>query len=194
VKPAFFETQAAFRAWLEEHHADRDELLVGFYKRKSRKPSITWAESVDEALCFGWIDGIRNTLDDDSYTIRFTPRRPHSNWSLVNIARAKELVKLGLMCPAGLRAFKQRDEKAAAYSYEQRETAKLDAAAEREFQRHPKAWEFFQQQPRSYRKTAIFWVVSAKREETRRTRLSTLIDDSEHDRRIAPLTRPPKKP
>ncbi|GAC1348664.1 MAG: YdeI/OmpD-associated family protein [Ktedonobacteraceae bacterium] len=189
LKPTFFATPSAFRAWLEEHHHTTQELWVGFYKRSSGKPSITWPEAVDEVLCFGWIDGVRKGIDDISYTIRFTPRKPRSTWSPVNITRVKELTAQGLMRPAGLKAFEQRaEERSEIYSYE-REKARLDDAFEQQFRANTKAWDFFQTQPAWYRKTASWWVISAKREETRRKRLATLIDDSEHGRTIAPLTR-----
>jgi uncharacterized protein YdeI (YjbR/CyaY-like superfamily) len=190
-RPVFFETPAAFRAWLETHHARRDELWVGFYKRASGRPSITWPESVDEALCFGWIDGIRRSLDERRYAIRFTPRRPQSTWSAVNIKRAKELTRLGRMEPAGLRAFQARaDEKTAIYSYEQRKTARLEAADERQFRANAKAWAFFNAQPPWYRRVAVYWVISAKRPETRARRLAALIADSARGRTVPPLTRP----
>ena len=194
MEPQFFATPEEFRAWLEEHHADEPELLVGFYKKSSGKPSMTWSESVDEALCFGWIDGVRRSLDDESYTIRFTPRRPRSTWSAVNIQRAKELARLGRMTPAGVKAFEaRRDDASAIYSYEQRHAATLDPEHEREFRANTQAWEFFQRQPPSYRKAAIWWVVGAKKEETRRKRLATLIGDSAEGRRVAPLTPPSKR-
>jgi uncharacterized protein YdeI (YjbR/CyaY-like superfamily) len=189
--PIFFATPADFRAWLEAHHADTPELLVGFYKKGSGKPSITWPESVDEALCFGWIDGVRRSLDADSYTIRFTPRRPRSTWSAVNIKRVAELTEMGRMRPAGLKAFESRTEdNSGIYAYEQRENAALDPAQEEEFQANPTAWAFWQAQPPGYRKTATWWVVSAKQEATRRKRLATLIADSAAGRRLAQLARP----
>jgi len=187
VKPKFFATPAAFRAWLEANHETAGELLVGFHKRASGKPSMTWPESVDEALCFGWIDGIRRSLGETSYTIRFTPRRERSRWSDVNVRRAKELLRLGLMWPAGRRAFEKRDETDAAYSYEQRQAAELDAESERAFRANAAAWAYFQSRPPWYRRTATHWVTSAKRDETRRARLATLIDDSAHERLIKPL-------
>jgi uncharacterized protein YdeI (YjbR/CyaY-like superfamily) len=190
VKPTFFATQAAFRAWLEAHHETADELLVGFHKKGSGKPSMTWPESVDEALCFGWIDGVRRTIDEVRYTIRFTPRRERSRWSDVNIRRAKELVRAGLMRPAGLRAFEKRDESEAAYSYEQRQAAELDAESERAFRANAAAWRYFQSRPPWYVRAATHWVTSAKKEETRRSRLATLIDDCAHERLIKPLRRP----
>jgi uncharacterized protein YdeI (YjbR/CyaY-like superfamily) len=190
VEPIFFETPAHFRAWLEEHHEARRELLVGFYKKGSKRPSITWPQSVDEALCFGWIDGIRRGIDDESYSIRFTPRKPTSNWSSVNIARVAELTKEGRMRPAGIEAFERRSEKRSGiYAYEQRKTARLSADQQREFMANDAAWSFFQAQPPGYRQTATYWVVSAKREETRRKRLATLIEDSASGRRLGRLTR-----
>ena len=194
MEPTFFETPADFRAWLARHHDTEPELLVGFYKKGSGRPSITWPESVDQALCFGWIDGVRRGIDEESYTIRFTPRKPSSNWSSVNIKRVGELNELGLMRPAGLAAFERRsEEKSGIYAYEQRTAAKLDAAQQREFEANPAAWEFFQAQPPSYRQTAIYWVVTAKREETRAKRLATLIDDSANGRRLRHLVSPGRR-
>ena len=189
-KPTYFATPAAFRAWLQAHHATSTELLVGFYKVGSGKPSITWPESVDEALCFGWIDGVRRTIDEERYTIRFTPRKPRSTWSAINLKRVDELTKLGRMQPAGAAAFARREAaRSQIYSYEQRSEAALDDGFEREFRANERAWAFFQAQPPWYRRTAIYWVMTAKREETRQKRLATLIDDSAHGRRIAPLSR-----
>jgi len=191
--PVFFPFPEAFRAWLQKHHDKEQELWVGFHKKSSAKPSSTWPEAVDAALCFGWIDGVRKSLDDDSYTIRFTPRKSRSTWSAVNIKRATELKKLGLMQPAGLRAFEKRsDDRSAIYSYEQRKTAKLCGAYEKQFRARGKAWDFFQAQPPWYRRVASFWVTSAKKEETRLKRLATLIEDSERGQRVGPLRRPGK--
>lgn len=191
MEPVFFATPAEFRAWFEAHHETAQEVLVGFYKKDSGKPGITWPESVDEALCFGWIDGVRRSLDEISYCIRFTPRKPRSIWSDVNIKRAQELIVLGRMQPAGLKAFEQRTEaRSRIYAYEQRNTAQLDEAAEQRFRANAAAWAFFQRQPPSYRRTAIWWVVSARQEATRINRLATLIEDSAHGRTIRPLTRP----
>lgn len=181
----FFETPAQFRAWLEANHATAAELHVGYYKKSSGRPSMTWPESVDQALCFGWIDGIRRSIDDESYTNRFTPRRPGSNWSLVNIRRALELIELGFMHPAGLAAFEARDPaKSEEYSYENRPYG-LDGPYESELRANPAAWEYWQAQPPHYRRGSARWVMSAKREETRRKRLATLIADSEAGRWIA---------
>jgi uncharacterized protein YdeI (YjbR/CyaY-like superfamily) len=194
LDPTFFETPAAFRAWLEEHHAAVRELWVGFHKKGSGRPSITWPEAVDEALCFGWIDGVRKSVDEASYAIRFTPRKARSIWSAVNIGRAQELIATGAMRPAGLDAFAARaEERSGIYSHEQRQAVELGDAFERQFRANPEAWAFFQAQAPSYRKAAIWWVVSAKKEETRRKRLVTLIDDSAHRRTVPPLTRPTKR-
>jgi uncharacterized protein YdeI (YjbR/CyaY-like superfamily) len=195
VKPIFFATAGELRQWLERNHASATELLVGFYKRGSGKPSITWQELVDEELCFGWIDSVRQGIDEVSYSNRLTPRTARSTWSAINIARAKELIRLGRMRPAGLKAFERRtDERSAIYSYEQRKKARLDPEAERSFRANKKAWAFFQAQAPGYRKTAIWWVISAKREETRQKRLTTLIGDSQNGRTIGPLTRRPRLP
>ena len=186
----YFATPAEFRKWLVANHAKAQELWVGFYKKESGRPSITWPESVDEALCVGWIDGIRKRLDDESYVIRFTPRKAQSTWSAVNIARVAELTREGRMRPAGLAAFERRSEaKSAIYSYEQKETAAFDEEAERQFRSNAKAWEFFQSQPPWYRRTATHKVLSAKREETRQKRLATLIADSAAGRRLRELDR-----
>jgi uncharacterized protein YdeI (YjbR/CyaY-like superfamily) len=189
-EPTFFAEPADFRAWLEENHERASELWVGFHKKATGRSSITWPQAVDEALCFGWIDGIRRSLGDESYMIRFTPRKARSTWSAVNIARVKELVAEGRMQPAGLAAFEARsDDRSAIYAYEQRHDAKLAPEQEREFRANPRAWEFFQGQPTSYRKTALWWVVSAKREETRARRLRTLVEDSANGRRLRHLSR-----
>jgi uncharacterized protein YdeI (YjbR/CyaY-like superfamily) len=183
MEPRFFRSQSAFRAWLTKHHAAAPELLVGFYKKGSGKPSMTWPESVDEALCFGWIDGIRRRVDDDSYTIRFTPRRPRSIWSAVNIKRAQVLADEGKMQPTGRAAFEARTEnRSGIYAYEQR-SATLPETYARLMKKHKAAWSFFLAQPPSYRKRIGWWIVSAKQEETRLKRLDKLIDESAHGRR-----------
>ncbi|WP_199442327.1 YdeI/OmpD-associated family protein [Umezawaea beigongshangensis] len=185
MEPTFFATPDEFRAWLEQHHATESELHVGFYKKGSGRPSTTWAESVDQALCFGWIDGVTRRLDDESYTIRFTPRRPRSHWSNVNIARMGELIERGLARPAGIAAFEARTaERSGQASFEQ-ETVEFAAEHRAEFEAHADAWAWFCAQPPGYRKTATWWVISAKREETRRTRLATLIRDSADGLKIA---------
>ena len=193
LKPQFFPSPSAWRAWLEEHHAGAQELWVGLYKRDSGRPSITWPEAVDGALCFGWIDGVRKSVDATSYKIRFTPRKPRSIWSAVNVRRATELSALGLMHPAGLAAFQKREgNRSEIYSYEQRKAAKLPAAYEKEFRAQKTAWKFFQAQAPWYQRTCSFWIISAKKEETRLKRLAALIEDSVHQRTIPALTRPPK--
>jgi len=192
-KPTFFPAPSDFRAWLETHHDKFPELLVGFYKKDSGKPSITWPESVDAALCFGWIDGVRRSIDETSYAIRFTPRRPTSTWSAVNIKRVKHLKKTGLMHPAGLKAFAARSaRKSGIYSYEQRESAKFTREQERQFRADKSAWEFFRLQAPWYQRLTTYWVVSAKKEETKLKRLSVLIDHS-RNRRTLPRLIPAKK-
>lgn len=193
MKPTFFATPAKLRAWLEAHHEVKTELLVGFYKKSSGKPSITWPESVDEALCFGWIDGVRKTLGDDAYTIRFTPRKRTSIWSAVNVKRVAALTKLGRMTPAGLRAFEARKpEKTGIYSFECKTPPRLEAAQEKILRANAKAAAFFDAQAPWYRRTATHWVVSAKRAETRERRLAQLVADSAAGRTIRPLTRAAK--
>ena len=189
--PKFFASSAEWRGWLEKHHADTQELWVGFYKRDSGRSSITWPEGVDGALCFGWIDGVRKSIDAISYKIRFTPRKPRSIWSAINIRRANELSKSGLMHSAGLAAFAKRDgDRSAIYAYEQRKTAKLPPLFEKKFRGNAEAWKFFQSQPPWYKRTSTYWVISAKREETRSKRLATLIDCSARKRNIPTLNRP----
>jgi uncharacterized protein YdeI (YjbR/CyaY-like superfamily) len=190
VKPLFFATPAEFGAWLEEHHATAGELWVGFYKKGSGKRSITWQESVEQALRFGWIDGVRRSLGDDSYTNRFTPRKPTSNWSLINVAKVEELKRRGLMAPAGLRAYEARmPERTGVYSSEREQPARLPPEQERRFRANPAAWDWFSARPPGYRRTATHWVVSAKREETRLRRLQQLIDCSAEGRNVPPLAR-----
>lgn len=192
MEPKFFATPKDFRKWLEKNHEKEIELSVGFYKKGSGKQSITWPESVDQALCFGWIDGVRHSLGEESYKIRFTPRRPRSIWSAVNIKRMGELIEAGLVSPAGLAAFEKRDEeRSRIYAYE-REIVTLDKKYETKFRKNKKAWEFFESQPPSYKKPCLNWIASAKHEETRLRRLETLIKDSENGERIAQLRRTPK--
>jgi uncharacterized protein YdeI (YjbR/CyaY-like superfamily) len=190
MKPTYFAIPDEFRAWLGEHHADETELWVGYYKKGSGRPSLTWPETVDEALCFGWIDGVRKSVDEESYAIRFTPRRVRSIWSAVNVKRVQELTDRGRMRPAGLKAFAERDEeRSGVYAHEQGASAELGAEFEELFRANEAAWTFFQTQPAGYRKTATWWVVSAKKDETRRKRLGILIEDSAQGRTIRPLTR-----
>jgi|SRR3954449_10523421 uncharacterized protein YdeI (YjbR/CyaY-like superfamily) len=192
MQPKFFETPDDWRRWLEQNHNRTSELLVGFYKKDSGKRSITWPESVDAALCFGWIDGVRRRIDDTSYSIRFTPRTSRSFWSVVNIKRMGELTAAGLVHPAGTKAFEARaGERSGVYSFEQAKV-ELTAAQEKQFRNNKPAWTFFQSQPPWYKKTATWWVISAKRPETRDKRLAVLIKDSAESRTIGPLTRKPK--
>lgn len=188
MDPIFFRNAAEFRAWLERHHDTSEELMVGFFKKASGRPSMTWEESVDEALCFGWIDGVRTGIDDERYAIRFTPRRRGSTWSARNVGRAEDLIDRGLMTPAGLEAFEARVEDRGPYSYERRHSVRLDEALERRFRSRAKAWASFGAMPPSYRKAALHWVMSAKREETRERRLARLIEDSAAGRRISAVT------
>ncbi len=190
MDPIFFASTAEFRSWLEEHHETATELWVGFYKKASGKPSMTWSEAVDQALCFGWIDGVRRSVGADGFANRFTPRKPRSNWSNVNIAKVEALTAQGLMMPAGVRAFELREAaQSGVYSFEKRPEA-LPPEYEAQFREQPAAWVFFEQQPPGYRRLAAHWVTSAKREETRLKRLATLIEDSACGRRIGLLARP----
>ena len=183
--PLYFATPAAFHEWLEKNHQTKSEQWIGFYRKASGRPSITWAEAVDEALCFGWIDGLRKTIDASSYKIRFTPRRPSSNWSATNIARMKDLIRDGRVRPAGITVFQRRTPaKSRVYSYENRKAARLSSAATKLFRAESTAWRFFQQQPASYRQTAIWWMVSAKRPQTQNNRLQRLIASSKAGRRL----------
>ncbi len=190
MNPTFFKTPAAFRAWLSRHHRRAKALRVGFHKKGSGKPSITWPEAVDEALCFGWIDGIRHRLDDFRYTIRFTPRQPGSTWSVVNLKRVRVLKKRGRMRPAGLALFVNRDpRKSGLYSFEQRRNIKLTPRLEQVLRANRKAWAHFRAQAPWYQRTASFWVMSAKQEATRLRRLATLIASSALGQAVPPLTR-----
>jgi uncharacterized protein YdeI (YjbR/CyaY-like superfamily) len=184
----FFATPSELRAWLEEHHATASELWVGLYKKASGRRSLTWSQIVDEVLCFGWIDGKSQRIDEDRYRQRLTPRRPTSNWSAVNIANVGELRVQGRMTPAGEAAFAaRREDRSAVYSYERRHEAAFDAEQEAAFRANGPAWEWFAGQAPSYRTAATYWVVSAKRPETRARRLATLIECSSEGRRVPPL-------
>ncbi|MFC5413115.1 YdeI family protein [Larkinella bovis] len=187
--PMFFATPEEFRQWLAKHHETEKELYVGFYKVGSGKPSITWPQSVDEALCFGWIDGVRQSIDERSYQIRFTPRKRNSIWSTVNLKRIEQLVEQGRVQPAGLAVYQARDLKKTGLYAHERERWDLDPVQETAFRASEKAWQFFQQQTPSYRKSAQKWVVSAKQEATRQKRLADLIDHSEKGQKIPPLRR-----
>ena len=193
MEPKFFKTQAAFRAWLEKNHDRKTELLIGFYKAASGKGGLTYQQALDEALCFGWIDGVRRTIGEDAWEQRWSPRKARSPWSRINIKRAGELRDAGLMHPAGLKAFEGRDRsKDSSYSYENA-LRKLSPAHEKRFKANKKAWAFWGSQPPGYKRTASWWVMSAKREETRERRLATLIADSAAGRRIGLLTSPTAK-
>lgn len=193
MKPTFFKTQTELRTWFEKNHADTPELVIGFYKKDSGRGGITYQNALDEALCFGWIDGIRKSIDETKWMIRFTPRKKKSIWSDVNIKRATELEQAGQMHAAGLAAFHGRDEKLQKqYSFENRDR-KLDAAFEKIFRANKKAWAWFSAQAPSYQRAASWWVISAKQEATRAKRLKTLIHDSEAGVKVAPLRRPNEK-
>jgi uncharacterized protein YdeI (YjbR/CyaY-like superfamily) len=190
MNPIFFDSPSAFRRWLEKNHTTSNELYVGYYKKHTGKPSLTWPQSVDEALCFGWIDGIRRSWDEEGYIIRFTPRRKTSIWSAINLRRVPELIKEGRMRPAGLAIYEARNpEKANKYSFEQRETAKLPPAMVKQFRASKKAWAFFEAQPPGYRRLIAFYVVSAKQDATRQRRLERVIRDSAAGRRVGQFER-----
>lgn len=187
-KPTYFASAEDFRAWLDAHHESATELLVGFHKRKTGRPSLTWVESVQQALCYGWIDGVRKRVDDDAYTIRFSPRKRGSIWSSVNVRHVEALIASGQMRPAGQRAYEaRRPYKSGVYSYEQR-SVDLPPAYARLLKKQPKARRFFEAQPPSYRRAVMWWIVSAKKEETRMKRLSVLIDLCAHGERLPALT------
>jgi uncharacterized protein YdeI (YjbR/CyaY-like superfamily) len=184
----FFDSAAAFRQWLAKHHASQSELLVGFYKTKSGRGGLTYAQAVDEALCFGWIDGVRHGIDADSYSIRFTPRKKRSIWSAVNLRHVARLEKAGRMAAAGLKVFRERDPKRAGiYSFENRPRT-LAPSYRKEFAANRQAWAWFSAQPPWYRRTAAFWVMSGKKEQTQRRRLAVLIASSERERRAPPFS------
>jgi uncharacterized protein YdeI (YjbR/CyaY-like superfamily) len=184
TEPVYFVKPSDLRKWFAKNHLKKTELVVGFYKTSSGKPSITWSESVDEALCFGWIDGVRKSIDGERYMIRFTPRKPTSIWSAINIKKIEELTKKGLMQPAGLEAFSKRTEqRSKVYSHENAQKT-LDRPIEKTFKANKKAWTFFQAQAPSYRKVCIHWIMGGKQEATRMGRLNKLIAESEAGRRL----------
>lgn len=189
VEPIFFESAAGFGAWLKQHHATATELWVGFRKVGTGKPTMTWSESVDEALCFGWIDGVRKSAGEDGYVIRFTPRKPGSKWSLINLRKVEALKAEGRMRPAGLVAWERRNVSEAGYSFERTEPATLADEELARFRRQPRAWAWFEGQPPGYRRLVLHWVTSAKRPETRARRLAALMADCAAGRRIAQLRR-----
>jgi uncharacterized protein YdeI (YjbR/CyaY-like superfamily) len=187
MKPTFFTSPERFRQWLEKNHTSAEEILLGFHKKGSGKKSITYPEALDEALCFGWIDGVRRSFDETSYTIRFTPRKPRSIWSLVNVKHVERLQKEGRMHSAGLAAFERRDAKRTGiYSFENA-PRELSREYEQEFRRHKGAWQFFQAYPPYLKKQVSYWVMSAKKEETRTSRLRRLIESSAKGERIGVL-------
>jgi len=187
-EPIFFESPEAFYAWLEERHETETEVSVGYWKKGTGRPSLTWSEAVDQALCFGWIDSRANTIDEERYRQRFTPRKPGSNWSKVNIAKVARLTEAGKMRPAGLAAFEARPEaKSGVYSFEQEKPAQLPRAYEKRLRADAAAWEYWKARPPSYRRTATHWVVSAKREETRERRLAQLVECSAAGRHVPPF-------
>lgn len=185
--PLYFPTSKDFRDWFQSNYQDQSELWVGFYKKATGLPSITWPESVDQALCFGWIDGIRKSIDDKSYKIRFTPRKAQSHWSGVNIKKVKELKKLGLMTPAGLRAYNRRTKaKSRQASFEQGKV-ELRKDFEDKLMKNTKAWNYFKEKSPSYQKQTIWWVMSAKKEETQIKRMNVLIESSQKQEVIPPM-------
>ena len=189
----YFASPDELRAWLEKRHSTADELWIGYYKKASGKQTVTHAEAVDEALCFGWIDGVRRSVDEERFANRFTPRRQGSNWSQINIKRVGELVEMGRMTPAGLEAFERRDQsRSPQYSFENRPST-LPDEYKSVFRNNPAAWDFFELQPPGYRRTAIWWVMSAKKDETRLRRLNSLMEDSSKGRRIGLLARPERR-
>jgi uncharacterized protein YdeI (YjbR/CyaY-like superfamily) len=191
--PRFFRTPAAFRDWLHANHDQASELLVGFYRKDSGRESISWPESVDEALCYGWIDGVRRSIDGESYSIRFTPRKATSIWSNVNIAKVEALVREGRMMPAGLAAYARRDPaRSGIYAFE-KEAAVFDADAQRTFKKSRAGWAFFHAQPAGYQRLATHYVVSAKRPETRAKRLAAVIMHSARGERIPQYVSTPKR-
>ncbi len=183
MRPTFFTSGTAFRAWLTKHHASRTELWVGFWKRATGKPCMSWSESVDEALCYGWIDGVRRSRDAESYVIRFTPRRPGSAWSALNLRKRKALEAAGRMTDAGRRAFHASDHRRSGYATKDFEK-EFDAVALRAFRRERGAWTYFQAQPPGYRRITTYWVMSARRPKTRARRLGILIAASAESRRL----------
>lgn len=185
--PTFFPEPTDFRAWLDEHHTSADHLWVGYYKKASGKPSVTWEETVVEALCYGWIDGIRRSRDDESFVIRFTPRKPKSVWSQRNIDLMERLIAEGRVKPAGLAAFAHKDVHPDSGYRAADVTAKLTPEMIERFKATPRAWQFYQEQPPGYRRSAARWVMGAKREETRQRRFSTLMNDSANQLRIKQL-------
>jgi uncharacterized protein YdeI (YjbR/CyaY-like superfamily) len=191
VEPIYFASPEEFRAWLEEHHASESEVLVGYHRKATGRPSMTWQQSVDEALCYGWIDGVRRGVDEERYSIRFTPRKATSTWSAVNIDRFQALQAEGRTRPAGHSAFAaRREDRSRIYSYERREEARFEEHEERRFRDNAAAWAFWESRPPGYRRVATHWVVSAKKPETRERRMAQLIEDSANGLLIKSQRRP----
>ena len=193
AEPRFFKTQAELRRWLTANHGKANELVIGFYKKGSIRQGVTYREALDEALCFGWIDGVRHRIDDERYSNRFTPRRARSFWSAVNIARVGELRAMGRMHPAGIAVFDRRDQARTDRFESERAGAVLTPAEEKTIKATPKAWEFLQTVAPSYRRSAIWWIAQARKPETRRKRLQELIRHSARGRRVPPLTTPARR-
>ena len=184
MKPMFFKSPSDFRKWLEKNHKTAPELLVGYHRKSTGRPTLTWPESVAEALCFGWIDGVRRRIDEESYTIRFTPRRAGSSWSAINVKMVQELEAAGRMTPAGRAVFESRKNRdSSGYSYERR-TAEFDDKRQKDFKKNKAAWAFFEAQPPGYRRTLTWWVMSAKGEDTRDRRLAKLVESSAAGKRM----------
>ena len=187
MKPRFFSSPEKFREWLERNHDSTSELLLGFYKKSSGKKSLTYAEALDEALCYGWIDGVRKNLDETSYTIRFTPRKARSIWSLVNVRHVERLTKEGRMRPAGIEAYERRDPKRTGiYAFENR-PREFSPEFEKAFRKNKTAWSFFEKQPPGYKRVIVFWVMEAKKAETRLKRFNQLVDLCEQGLRLGLL-------
>lgn len=188
-EPLFFATQSELRKWFQKHHQTETEVWIGYYKKATGIPSIDWSQSVDEAICFGWIDGIRRKIDEQSYKIRFTPRNPKSHWSAVNLAKVEKLLELGLIMPAGLEVYNQRDEKKSRQASYERQHIELDQQYEAKIRQNEKAWLYYKNLAASYKKASIHWVMSAKNEGTRLRRLEILIQSCETEQKIPLLRR-----
>ena len=193
AEPTYFETEVQFREWLTANHKSAPELLVGFWKKSTGKPSIDWPQSRDQALCFGWIDGIRRSLGDDAFTIRFTPRRKGSIWSKVNVERYNALTADGLMTPEGVRAYEENKHKSGVYAYE-KPVAALEASEDKQIQQNKAAWADWEKRPLGYRRSVLNWITTAKRRETRAKRLAMLIERSARGERIPGYDWQKKKP
>ena len=195
AEPIFFETPAELRAWFDAHGETAEDLWIGYHKKRTGRPTVSWSDTVDEALCFGWIDSVRYSIDEDRFKQRLTPRRTGSNWSAINIAKVERLTAEGRMQPAGIAAFEaRRPDRSAIYSYERRHEASLTNDEIARFRSNRAAWAWFEERPPSYRTAAIWWVASAKRTETRERRLGALVEDSAAGRTLKALTPPSRRP